>query len=85
MNFLSLSLRLMIWRSSEGGFMRLFLGIIFGALLTIGGVYVADSSADGVEQRPMVNWDVVGQRLSELTADMQVMWHDFTRQMTGPP
>ena len=62
--------------------MRLFLGIIFGALLTIGGVYVADSSADGVEQRPMVNWDVVGQRLSELTSDMQVMWHDFTRQMT---
>jgi hypothetical protein len=65
--------------------MRLFLGMIFGALLTVGGAYVVDSSADGVEQRPMVNWDVVGQRLTEFTADMQVMWHDFTRQMTGPP
>ncbi|HEV7462654.1 MAG TPA: hypothetical protein VGN85_01930 [Methyloceanibacter sp.] len=65
--------------------MRLLLGMIFGALLTVGGAYVVDSSADGVEQRPMVNWDVVGQRLTEFTADMQVMWHDFTRQMTGPP
>jgi hypothetical protein len=65
--------------------MRLFLGLIFGALLTIGGVYVADSSADGVERRRMVNWDVVGQRLDELTTDLQVIWHDFTRQMTGPP
>jgi hypothetical protein len=71
--------------SSEGGIMRLLLGRIFGALLTVGGVYVADSDADGVERRRMVNWDVVGQKVSELTADMQVLWHDFTRQMTGPP
>jgi hypothetical protein len=33
----------------------------------------------------MVNWDVVGQRVDQLTADLQVMWHDFTRQITGPP
>jgi hypothetical protein len=75
----------MILKSSEGGGMRLFLGIIFGALLTIGGVYVADSRADGVEQRRMVNWDVVGQRVNDLTTEMQTIWHDFTRQMTGPP
>ena len=75
----------MILNYSEGGGMRLFLGIIFGALLTIGGVYVADSRADGVEQRRMVNWDVVGQRVNDLTTEMQTMWHDFTRQMTGPP
>ena len=65
--------------------MRLLLGIIFGALITIGGVYVVDSRADGVERRRMVNWDVVGQRLNELTTDLQTRWHDFTRQMTGPP
>lgn len=75
----------MILKSSEGGGMRLFLGIIFGGLLTIGGVYVADSRADGVEQRRMVNWDVVGQRVNDLTTEMQTIWHDFTRQMTGPP
>ncbi len=65
--------------------MRLFLGMIFGAWLTIGGVYVADSRADGVERRPMVNWDVVGEMLNDLTTDMRKVWHDFTRQMTGPP
>jgi hypothetical protein len=75
----------MILQSSEGGGMRLFLGMIFGALLTIAGVYVADSRADGVEGRRMVNWDVVGQRLDELTTEMQTIWHDFTRQITGPP
>jgi hypothetical protein len=75
----------MILQSSEGSGMRLFLGMIFGALLTIAGVYVADSRADGVERRRMVNWDVVGQRLNDLTTEMQTIWHDFTRQMTGPP
>jgi hypothetical protein len=75
----------MILKSSEGGGMRLFLGMIFGALLTIGTVYVADSRTDGVVQRRMVNWDVVGQRVNDLTTEMQTMWHDFTRQMTGPP
>ena len=75
----------MIFKYSEGGGMRLFLGMIFGALLTIVGVYIADSRADGVAQRRMVNWDVVGQRVNELTTELQTMWHDFTRQMTGPP
>jgi len=75
----------MIFEHSEGGGMRLFLGMIFGALLTIVGVYIADSRADGVAQRRMVNWDVVGQRVNELTTELQTMWHDFTRQMTGPP
>ena len=35
--------------------------------------------------RPMVNWDVVSQKLAALTADARQMWDDFTRQMTGPP
>ena len=70
--------------------MRMFFGIIVGIILTVGAAYVSDSirntsGPEGSFDRPMVNWDVVGQRLSELTSDMQVMWHDFTRQMTGPP
>jgi hypothetical protein len=65
--------------------MRLLLGIILGALLTIVGVYLVDSRADGVTQRPMVNWDVVGERLNRLTAEAQSIWNDFTREITGPP
>jgi hypothetical protein len=68
-----------------GGLMRLLLGLILGALFTIGGAYVLDSRADGVEQRRMVNWDVVGQRMDQLTAELQVLWNNFTRQITGPP
>jgi hypothetical protein len=65
--------------------MRLLLGMILGALLVVGVAYIVDSRVDGVEQRRMVNWDVVGQRVDELTTDLQTMWHDFTRQITGPP
>ena len=46
--------------------MRLLLGIILGAALTIGGAYLYDShhalqagNATGAVPRPMVNWDVV--------------------------
>jgi hypothetical protein len=48
--------------------MRLLLGIILGVFLTIGFAYVYDASAShspestaqaSLEQRPMVNWDVV--------------------------
>jgi hypothetical protein len=72
-------------KSAGGGYMRLLLGLILGALFTVGGAYILDSRADGVEQRRMVNWDVVGQRVDELTANLQILWHDFTRQITGPP
>lgn len=65
--------------------MRLLLGIVLGALLTIIAVYIVDLGADGVEQRPIVNWDVVGERVSSLTAGLRTMWADFTREMTGPP
>jgi hypothetical protein len=65
--------------------MRLLLGIIIGVLLATLGAYVADSRADGVEERHMVNWDVVGERMDDLTAGAQQLWDDFTRQITGPP
>jgi hypothetical protein len=65
--------------------MRLLLGIVLGVLLTIIAVYIADLGADGVEQRRIVNWDVVGEKLNALTAEAQTVWADFTREMTGPP
>lgn len=65
--------------------MRFLLGVILGALLTIVGVYIVDMRADGVDQRHMVNWDVVGERLNQLTAGAQQVWADFTREITGPP
>lgn len=64
--------------------MRLFIGIILGALLTIIGIYIVDLGADGAKQRQIVNWDVVGERLNVLTAGAQVVWADFTREITGP-
>jgi len=65
--------------------MRFLLGMIIGALLTVGAAYVADSRVDPLQGGRMVNWDVVGQKLGDLTADLKTMWDNFTRQMTGPP
>jgi hypothetical protein len=65
--------------------MKFLLGMIVGALLTVLGTYIVDSRSATVEQRRMVNWDVVGQRLDTLTADAQSVWDDFTREITGPP
>jgi hypothetical protein len=65
--------------------MRFFFGMILGALLTIGAAYIADSRSDPLQGTRMVNWSVVGEKLDELTVDLQRVWHDFTRQITGPP
>lgn len=65
--------------------MRFLLGMIFGVLLTVGVAYIADSRADPLQGGRMVNWTVVGEKLNELTADLQTVWENFTRQITGPP
>jgi hypothetical protein len=65
--------------------MRLLFGMIIGALLTIGGAYVADSRADPLQGGRMVNWNVVGQKVNDLTFDLRRVWDNFTRQITGPP
>ena len=65
--------------------MRLLLGMILGSLLTIGGAYVADQQGSSAEPHPLVNWNVVEQKLAVLTADARQMWDNFTRKMTGPP
>ena len=44
--------------------MRLILGMILGAALTVGGAYISDqTSSRSPEARPMVNWDVVSKNV----------------------
>ena len=71
--------------SREASGMRFLSGMIIGALLTIGGAYVADSRVDPLLGGRMVNWEVVGEKASALTSDLRKMWGDFSRQFTGPP
>jgi len=71
--------------------MRMLLGMILGALLTIGGAYIYDSghgtvaagdtttgSATTTASRPMVNWDVVGVKWHELTEGARHQWNRVT-------
>ena len=62
--------------------MRLFLGMILGVALTIAVAYVSDtatkSPGSGIDTRPMVNWDVVGQNVSALTAAIKSGWTKLT-------
>ena len=61
--------------------MRILLGIILGAVLTIGTAYLYDSgSAPAVTtattgtHRPLVNWDVVGSKWQHLSVRARAEW-----------
>ncbi len=61
--------------------MRTLLGIILGALLTVGGAYLYDShnatvaaETPAAALRPMVNWDVVGVKWPRLTERARSEW-----------
>jgi hypothetical protein len=59
---------------------RILLGMILGAVLTIGGAYVYDTQATtkpGIE-RPMVNWDVVSRNWNRLTGRVRQEWTRLT-------
>ncbi|HZL32137.1 MAG TPA: hypothetical protein VFC54_13910 [Pseudolabrys sp.] len=65
--------------------MRLLLGIILGAVLTVGGAYLYDShhamaaiDTPASAQRPMVNWDVVGTKWHHLTERARSEWARVT-------
>ena len=66
--------------------MRLLLGIILGAALTILGAYISDSlttgpaltSAPTTQQRTMVNWDVVGGNWQHFRNRVQDEWIKHT-------
>ena len=63
--------------------MRLLLGMIIGAVLTVGGAYLYDShhaalalnAPASVEQRPLVNWDVVAVKWSHLARRARAEWN----------
>ena len=57
--------------------MRLILGIILGAALTVGGAYVADTAA-GANGPKMVNWDVVAKIFDEVSAATRAGWKRIT-------
>lgn len=62
--------------------MRLIFGMILGAALTIGGAYVSDTvskpTGSTVDQRPMVNWDVVGRNVDSVTTLIKQGWAKLT-------
>ena len=64
--------------------MRLFLGIVLGVFLTIGGAYLYDTSISepskaatqtSSEQRPMVNWDVVNRNWQSWSLGVRNTWN----------
>lgn len=65
--------------------MRVLLGIILGAVLTIGGAYLYDShnalnaaNAPAGVHRPMVNWDIVNNNWQHLTEKARSEWNRVT-------
>jgi hypothetical protein len=59
--------------------MRLILGMILGAALTIGGAYVYDTASKaGPDVRPMVNWDVVAKNTDSLISTIKQSWAKLT-------
>jgi hypothetical protein len=62
--------------------MRLLLGIILGAFLTVGGAYIYDShnaleaaNAPASVQRPLVNWETVNTKWQQLTERARSEWN----------
>jgi hypothetical protein len=64
--------------------MRVLLGIILGAFLTVGSAYLYDASTThpsesaartSVEQRPMVNWDVVSGNWKGWSLSVRNTWN----------
>jgi hypothetical protein len=59
--------------------MRLILGMILGAALTVGSAYVMDTSkAPGAAEQRMVNWEVVSRNVDTLTTIIKQGWSRLT-------
>jgi hypothetical protein len=57
--------------------MRFIFGIIIGCALTVGGAYIADTTAPAAGPK-MVNWDVVAKNLDTVTALAREGWKKIT-------
>jgi hypothetical protein len=65
--------------------MRLVLGMLLGALLTVSAAWIYDSGrADqaGI-QRQMVNWDVVSENWNAAKTRVQREWTQLTTRMSS--
>ena len=69
--------------------MRLLLGMILGALLTVSVAFIADNwnepakTAGSAEHRTMVNWDVVDENLRIVRHRAREMWTKLTHKMAS--
>ena len=71
--------------------MRVFLGMILGALLTVSIAFLYDTWATGpsgsqtatIEQRPMVNWDVVDQNWQVVRQRAREAWTAMSHKVTS--
>ncbi len=63
--------------------MRFLLGFIVGVALTVVAAFVIDQREKREEKR-VVNWDIVSEKVDAATKDAQQVWSDFTREITGP-
>lgn len=70
--------------------MRVLLGIILGAVLTVGSAYLYDqhnaaraSEAPASAQRAMVNWDVVARKWERLTLRAREEWNRVASNKAG--
>ena len=53
--------------------MRLAFGMIIGAALTVGGVYMADAVA-GTQAKSLVNWELVAKNVDAMTTIARTGW-----------
>jgi hypothetical protein len=65
--------------------MRMLLGMILGAILTVGAAYIHDSfvtgtpaAQRGIGERPLVNWDVAARDWNDFTARARRAWTRLT-------
>ena len=73
--------------------MRTLIGMILGAFLTVGAAFLYDTWATGpsttgsasntVAQRPMVNWDVVGQNWRVVRERAREAWTTLAHKVTS--
>jgi hypothetical protein len=75
--------------------MRVILGMIFGAALTVGAVFLYDnfnvgagspssgSASATVEHRKMVNWDVVGDNWRNVSKRAREAWTTLSHKVSS--
>ena len=69
--------------------MRVLLGIVLGACLTVGTAFISDNWATSAnertatEHRSMVNWDVVGDNMRIMRQHAHSVWNRLSHKLAG--